>query len=762
MRSHMENTPVKAEIKKIVKEIRKREIVDHFDIPEEFRNNAAVIIAERKAKMRVISTRGFDVIRQNFFVNELVNKRDPFDDEIIQKILTTTFACFDEYYLFIDGKVYDQACYYGYTFSVKDIKKYKLDIAKMNFIALTDENLDNSIPEAIRSNNDNYEQIDKNKTNIRRWIKKYNACNTSEQLFQINERHKKSTDKTDESFYLWNYIFSKGDVDNIPFDVIMDFVNSGYYPAGTIEDALPFLFPHDRLLASYAYTLGAKSTCKRHKSQFKTYIKILEENGYYTSESKYFDKNTHYFCIRTDYHINNSKSSYPCASLYRYFEDFQSFTMHLNNDLSDCNLLNARGICIDSSFKTNENTIMPVEDINFLKKIVTKKYDRIRDCFTINVYWKNENNATLFHGKKTFRYFFDFLFFVKSDLSFADLIYCDGLKNLPSTNTINFSEALLTSEVSESLGISYKAQDIIKVVPHDFPYVIDNEKSTALILNDDHPEAAIPVGDNEISDNKVYYISDLHIVHTLIRKKAKSSADAICIIQRFIDNMLETFVPVFWSGCSTILIGGDISSEFAVFELFVQLLRRTLDENSYDVNVIFILGNHELWNYFGTKLTDIIQQYRDVLSKQKMFLLHDEILYIENHDNISYISKDEILKSGNDNIRQKVRKARLVLFGGIGFAGCNEEFNANYGIYRNTVTRAQEIELSSNFRNLYDHVIEALGDRKVIVFTHMGISEWANNYELHDNYVYVCGHSHKNAFYDDGSRRLYADNQVGY
>ena len=30
----MENTPVKAEIKKIVKEIRKREIVDHFDIPE--------------------------------------------------------------------------------------------------------------------------------------------------------------------------------------------------------------------------------------------------------------------------------------------------------------------------------------------------------------------------------------------------------------------------------------------------------------------------------------------------------------------------------------------------------------------------------------------------------------------------------------------------------------------------------------------------------------------------------------------------------
>lgn len=50
----MENTPVKAEIKKIVKEIRKREIVDHFDIPEEFRNNAAVIT--RKAMVTAAET----------------------------------------------------------------------------------------------------------------------------------------------------------------------------------------------------------------------------------------------------------------------------------------------------------------------------------------------------------------------------------------------------------------------------------------------------------------------------------------------------------------------------------------------------------------------------------------------------------------------------------------------------------------------------------------------------------------------------------
>lgn len=32
----------------------------------------------------------------------------------------------------------------------------------------------------------------------------------------------------------------------------------------------------------------------------------------------------------------------------------------------------------------------------------------------------------------------------------------------------------------------------------------------------------------------------------------------------------------------------------------------------------------------------------------------------------------------------------------------------------------------------------------------------------HDNFVYVSGHTHRNMFFDDGVKRIYADNQIGY
>lgn len=45
-------------------------------------------------------------------------------------------------------------------------------------------------------------------------------------------------------------------------------------------------------------------------------------------------------------------------------------------------------------------------------------------------------------------------------------------------------------------------------------------------------------------------------------------------------------------------------------------------------------------------------------------------------------------------ISEMLRWARLVIFGGIGFSGYNEKFNANIGLYRNTIDRTVEIKES--------------------------------------------------------------------
>ena len=39
---------------------------------------------------------------------------------------------------------------------------------------------------------------------------------------------------------------------------------------------------------------------------------------------------------------------------------------------------------------------------------------------------------------------------------------------------------------------------------------------------------------------------------------------------------------------------------------------------------------------------------------------------------------------------------------------------------------------------------------------------WCADKEYHESFVYVSGHTHRNAFYDDGAIRVYAENQIGY
>lgn len=298
------------------------------------------------------------------------------------------------------------------------------------------------------------------------------------------------------------------------------------------------------------------------------------------------------------------------------------------------------------------------------------------------------------------------------------------------------------------------------VIPEVYDNVLDNETRTALALQNEHDEIA--TYDGEVTESKIYYVSDIHMAHKMISKNAKTSSDCIYVTQKVIDDMLRDFKAYSFFGCKTLLIGGDISSEYHLYELFIKLLRKTIKKRSLDVTVIFILGNHELWNQQDKNLNEIVNMYRKLIEDNGMYLIHNEILYIENNDKVSYVRETELFSVTKEILRERLRKSRITIFGGIGFAGCNKDFNANQGIYRNTINRDEEKALSAKFEVLYDRVTDILGDRKLIVFTHMNINEWKKEYELHDNYVYVSGHSHLNTYYDDGVHRLYADNQIGY
>lgn len=117
-------------------------------------------------------------------------------------------------------------------------------------------------------------------------------------------------------------------------------------------------------------------------------------------------------------------------------------------------------------------------------------------------------------------------------------------------------------------------------------------------------------------------------------------------------------------------------------------------------------------------MDEIADKYRTVLKKNGMFLLHNDLFYRNESDDIGIIPYDELIQSDNKALLEKLRCARLVILGGLGFSGYNEDFNANDGVYRATVDRKTEIQESKKFEQLYDKLTNVLAKKNTVIFTH--------------------------------------------
>ena len=213
-----------------------------------------------------------------------------------------------------------------------------------------------------------------------------------------------------------------------------------------------------------------------------------------------------------------------------------------------------------------------------------------------------------------------------------------------------------------------------------------------------------------------------------------------------------------------LLIGGDVSSDFNFYKLFINELSKEIKGkyNYIDLKVIFILGNHELWDFENNEIKDIVETYKNLILSNGMYFIHNNLLYIENNQ-LKEIPEEELEILSYNEIRDRLIKCNLIISGGLAFSGYNNEFNANNGIYRNTINRAQEIEETKKFEKLYNKLTKCIYDKNVIILTHTPKRDWSiSKEEYMKNWVYVSGHTHRNYFHDDGEYRIYSDNQLGY
>ena len=425
------------------------------------------------------------------------------------------------------------------------------------------------------------------------------------------------------------------------------------------------------------------------------------------------------------------------------------------NSFTDENI-NDFGLFTDDKFGKPLKKVSKNSKYNYT---VRKEY--YDGSFKVTQIWTDAENEVVKRCPHKFEYFFDFVSFLNGDLSSADLLLCDGLRHLKELGGINLTDALITSSVLDELGIKYERYEVPTQTLKSFTSSEENERETSIVLQKSGNLVLQSEGDfirkRELygKELSVCYISDLHLLHRIKNAKPKNYSDTLLIINRIAATIAE-------EAGDLLLINGDVSSFYSTFRQFAAELRKELRRHSrYSTEVVFTLGNHELWDFTGYSLNQIVDEYRDCLADNEMFLLQNNIIYNE-HYGWHTISSKEISEMSIQAIRKRLKEANIILFGGIGFSGRNKEFNADNLIYDQTINREQEIKESAIFEGLYEKVKSAIPDRNVIVLTHMPLSCWREKEEYQKGYIYVSGHTHKNYFYDDGEKRIYADNQIGY
>ena len=558
-----------SEVKRIIKKLKAGDLTVN-SVPKELSRNIDILRAERKLGLRKSGHRGFDVIRQEFFVEEeWFYLGDP--DEPYSRKHKEIFPDFEEYYQFLDGDIYDDACYYQYDFSDEIIHKFHLDTnrlyARNSFISDT---INGSLPGLSPEDRKVYQHIEKTvKKQYQNWLDKFNACSTYEELKKVCGKYERSAffEKMPLRFFLFQYAYHDPS-DKRRMDILMEYLSKDYC-GGEAVQGLCLIYDPEEVVQKFNYNQQSKVTNSRRKKEVRDFANDWVNHNVVTETRGYFDSQTHLYCNETSvYQYTNCRGRKVlyrlescCVKVCHVFTAFEDFASSRNRDLRNCDLSGAIDLEIDTSmYQTDSTTKLPVTADTDILYSISKSY--WKDKFIVIQQWKNSKGQTIAKQLHKFEYFFDFVSFLKGDLSGSVLVLCEGLKYLNNANGLELKDARLTSSICEKFGIPYEKYTYNQKFNQEFPSTEKNEEETAAILQESR-EPASP--DMSRRYNRISYITDLHLLHRIQNAGCRSREDVVFTLQKIVDTIVQ-------ESCGITLIGGDVSSDFSLFELFVKLV----------------------------------------------------------------------------------------------------------------------------------------------------------------------------------------------
>lgn len=398
-----------------------------------------------------------------------------------------------------------------------------------------------------------------------------------------------------------------------------------------------------------------------------------------------------------------------------------------------------------------DNRIITLERKLGIRKIISKRYENGNFVVVEKAHYEANPLQSVFGT------FMEFYSFVDNDLKDADL-YGYNFKGVNLRN-IDISEAYINTDVLADNDI-YSDKFFCENIkaPEGLTELVPYEPKEIVTYYD---------SENGLSDDnrRIYYISDLHLNHKLqMQFPNRATENEVKYYIKQLVSQLEKTKTTFDPHHDFLIIAGDVSYNFKIAEIFyTELIKIWVPEH-----IVVVLGNHELWDYGakekGRKVEKVIKKYRKLFDNLGINFLQNDLLIVtgEYFSEVTVIKEKELLDNSPEWLKEKCKTSRLTMFGGIGFSGENKDFNANHGIYREAIISLEiDKQYTKAFTNVYDKVKVALSSTKLVILTHMPYADWSIENPI-ANWIYVCGHTHKNEYFIDENKTFYADNQIGY
>lgn len=727
----------KLSLQEVIKRKTKRK-ASFFELEQNDQRSILDYIQQHNIDIKIFEKKWYDILTKKFYAIELKVRENSSTGINKEKI---EFETFSDLYDYIRGDVYERSCFFGYSFGQSEIEMYGLNVKNLNFDAFIDYNIDSYTFESINAIKEEASRAKANRTKkIVKWIKRCSRITTVKQLESKHKQFVKEFDFLNAKQIFFSMIVRKHK-DAIKTSII-DFVCHHTEYDGFGFDNILLTYGRDAAIDVIKNYDGSQSLNANKKLIKKFENKLVSyDNGLYQVNRRFgFNDNLHLYFVK-DIFYNNPNDFLIHEE---YFGTFDEFTSFVNGDLCGANLskapLERKNIV---KYKTDDNTIFPISNKPDSYEL-TKEFSN--NEFKVKQKWLNNDGSMILSQEHKFDHFFDFVHFLNKDLSDADLLLCDGVENIKEIDGLSLEGIKVRSDVAEKLGLELKIISKERFQKKEFEIPNKFEISTVHTLLAEH-------SNNDDYSGMVSYISDIHLLHRFASYNCKTEDDVNYVIRKISKTLAM-------QGTDINLIGGDTSSDFKVFTDFIS----NLSSYSRGGHFFFTLGNHELWGLSGESLSSIINKYKSVFQEKgngRMHLVQNNIFY--NDEGWKEITEEELSSISFKELKKQTRSAKIIIFGGIGFAGMNNEFNADNKIYMNVLDRNTEYKETKKFLTLYEKVTNSLKGKNLIILTHMPMSDWGgSDIQAKVGFVYINGHNHRNYFYDDGKKRIYADNQVGY